>query len=79
MGILGNLSGQFSSAVSPSKPTDPYERHAPLSRYGTTHSVDKALWKYDRAKEIHKALKTKAAPHEVLSNVAAIQKGARNA
>jgi hypothetical protein len=76
MGLLGDLKnlnpGQF-----PGMGNDPQERHAPLSRYGTNHPVDKALWKVDRVKEIRGKMKSKkVAPHEVLGSVAASQKSA---
>jgi hypothetical protein len=68
MGIVGNDEnlnpGQFPHVTS---------TH-PLSRYGTEHPVDKALWHIDRAKEIKEKLKSKKVrPHEVLAGVAAAQ------
>lgn len=66
--------GQFLGGGTSS--TDPTERAAPLSRYGTHHPVDKALWKVDRAKEIGAKLKgdkPKAGPHAVLAGVSAAQ------
>ena len=55
--------------------TDPTERTAPLSRYGTHHPVDKALWLKDRAAEVGKKFTTakKAKPQEVLNTVSAAQ------
>jgi hypothetical protein len=86
MGILGDTNtglslGQFAkhvlvNTVSGSKPLDPFERHAPLSRYGTQHRYDKGLWVTDRAKEIGTKLKTGL--HEkatsTLNNTVAAQK-----
>lgn len=46
----------------------------PLSRYGTEHPIDKALWGMDRVKEIGSKLKSKKTkPHEVLAGVSAAQ------
>lgn len=64
--------GQFLGGGTSS--TDPTERTAPLSRYGTHHPIDKALWKVDRGKEIVGKIKgTKKAPGEVLASVSAAQ------
>lgn len=83
MGMLGDIKtglsvGQFKSQGGS---TDPLERHAPLSRYGTTHPVDKALWKYDRVKEVAGKVKKpmSRAKHaeSVLVGAVSAQKGAK--
>jgi hypothetical protein len=71
MGILANVSnlnpGQFKTA-------DPLERTRPLSRYGTEHPVDKALWLKDELTRVKgKITAGKSKPHEVLAGVAAAQ------
>lgn len=86
MGMLGDVKtglstqftkfGEFGSGGT----SDRLERHAPLSRYGTNHPVDKALWKVDRAREVASKIKTKKGPSHVTSvlhGAVSLQKGAK--